>query len=306
MYRGALMSKPVDNVLELIGNTPLLSLTSLAEPGSAQLLGKLVARNPSGSVKDRAVLAMMEDTEARGVLKPGYTIVEATSGNFGIALAMVGAAKGHPVLIVLPEGTPPPLRRLLAQLGATVHVTPTDLGMAGARKTAELLVQEKEDYVSLNLFDNPANTKAHREGTAQEILSDTAGGVDAFVAGVGTGGTISGVGEALKAANPSVLVVAVEPATSPLLSQGRAAEHGIPGIGADFLPAILRRDLIDEVVAVTDEQARDTTARLARETGLLVGISSGANVFASLQIAQRLGPDSVVVTILPDTGQWYV
>ena len=249
---------------------------------------------------------MMEDTEARGVLKPGYTIVEATSGNFGIALAMVGAAKGHPVLIVLPEGTPPPLRRLLAQLGATVHVTPTDLGMAGARKTAELLVQEKEDYVSLNLFDNPANTKAHREGTAQEILSDTAGGVDAFVAGVGTGGTISGVGEALKAANPSVLVVAVEPATSPLLSQGRAAERGIPGISADFLPAILRRDLIDEVVAVTDEQARDTTARLARETGLLVGISSGANVFASLQIAQRLGPDSVVVTILPDTGQWYV
>ena len=306
MYRGALMSKPVDNVLELIGNTPLLSLTSLAEPGSAQLLGKLEARNPSGSVKDRAVLAMMEDTEARGVLKPGYTIVEATSGNFGIALAMVGAAKGHPVLIVLPEGTPPPLRRLLAQLGATVHVTPTDLGMAGARKTAKLLVQEKEDYVSLNLFDNPANTKAHREGTAQEILSDTAGGVDAFVAGVGTGGTISGVGEALKAANPSVLVVAVEPATSPLLSQGRAAEHGIPGIGADFLPAIFRRDLIDEVVAVTDEQARDTTARLARETGLLVGISSGANVFASLQIAQRLGPDSVVVTILPDTGQWYV
>ena len=306
MYRGALMSKPVDNVLELIGNTPPLSLTSLAEPGSAQLLGKLEARNPNGSVKDRAVLAMMEDTEAKGVLKPGYTIVEATSGNFGIALAMVGAAKGHPVLIVLPEGTPPPLRRLLAQLGATVHVTPTDLGMAGARKTAELLVQEKEDYVSLNLFDNPANTKAHREGTAQEILSDTAGGVDAFVAGVGTGGTISGVGEALKAANPSVLAVAVEPATSPLLSQGRAAEHGIPGIGADFLPAILRRDLIDEVVAVTDEQARDTTARLARETGLLGGISSGANVFASLQIAQRLGPDSVVVTILPDTGQWYV
>ena len=300
------MSKPVDNVLELIGNTPLLSLTSLAEPGSAQLLGKLEARNPSGSVKDRAVLAMIEDAEARGVLKPGYTLVEATSGNFGIALAMVGAAKGHPVLIVLPEGTPPPLRRLLAQLGATVHVTPADLGMASARKTAELLVQEKEDYVSLNLFDNPANTKAHREGTAQEILSDTDGGVDAFVAGVGTGGTISGVGEALKAANPSVLVVAVEPASSPLLSQGRAAEHGIPGIGADFLPAILRRDLIDEVVAVTDEQARDTTTRLARETGLLVGISSGANVFAGLQIARRLGPDSVVVTILPDTGQWYV
>ena len=300
------MSKPVDNVLELIGNTPLLSLTSLAEPGSAQLLGKLEARNPSGSVKDRAVLAMIEDAEARELLRPGYTIVEATSGNFGIALAMVGAAKGHPVLIVLPEGTPPPLRRLLTQLGATVHVTPTDLDMAGARKTAELLVHEKEDYVSLNLFDNPANTKAHREGTAQEILNDTDGGVNAFVAGVGTGGTISGVGEALKAANPSVLVVAVEPASSPLLSQGRAAEHGIPGVGADFLPAILRRDLIDEVVTVTDEQARDTTARLARETGLLVGISSGANVFASLQIAQRLGPDSVVVTILPDTGQWYV
>ena len=306
MYRGALMSKPVDNVLELIGNTPLLSLTSLAEPGSAKLLGKLEARNPSGSVKDRAVLAMIEDAETRGVLKPGYTIVEATSGNFGIALALVGPAKGHPVLIVLPEGTPPPLRRLLVQLGATIHETPADLGMAGARKTAELLEREKKDYISLNLFDNPANTKAHREGTAQEILRDTNDRVDAFVAGVGTGGTISGVGQALKAANPSVLVVAVEPASSPLLSQGRAAEHGIPGIGADFVPTILRQDLIDEVVVVTDEQARDTTARLARETGLLVGISSGANVFAGLQIARRLGPDSVVVTILPDTGQWYV
>ena len=300
------MSKPVDNVLELIGNTPLLSLTSLAEPGSAQLLAKLEARNPSGSVKDRAVLAMMEDAEVTGVLKPGYTIVEATGGNFGIALAMVGVAKGHPILIVLPERTPLPLRRLLGQLGAAVHETPADLGMAGARKTAELLVQEKRDYISLNPFDNPANTKAHREGTALEILRDTNGSVDAFVAGVGTGGTISGVGEALRAANPSVLVVAVEPASSPLLSQGKSAEHGIPGIGADFVPAILRQDLIDEVVAVTDEQAKDTTALLAKETGLLVGISSGANVFASLQIAQRLGPGSVVVTILPDTGQWYV
>ena len=300
------MSKPVDNVLELIGNTPLLSLTSLAEPGSAQLLAKLEARNPSGSVKDRAVLAMIEDAETRGVLKPGYTIVEATGGNFGIALAMVGSAKGHPVLIVLPEGTPLPLRRLLGQLGAAVHETPADLGMAGARKTAELLVQEKRDYVSLNPFDNPINVKAHQEGTAQEILRDTNGSVDAFVAGVGTGGTISGVGEALRAANPSVLVVAVEPASSPLLSQGKSAEHGIPGIGADFVPAILRQDLIDDVVAVTDEQARATTALLTGETGLLVGISSGANVFASLQIAQRLGPGSVVVTILPDTGQWYV
>ncbi|MCZ6788904.1 MAG: cysteine synthase family protein, partial [Chloroflexi bacterium] len=290
------MSKPVDNVLDLIGNTPLLSLTSLAEPGSAQLLGKLEARNPSGSVKDRAVLAMMEDADARGVLKPGYTIVEATGGNFGIAIAMVGSAKGHPVTIVLPEGTPLPLLRLLGQLGAAVHETPADLGMAGARKTAELLVQEKEDYVSLNPFDNPANTTAHREGTAQEILRDTNGSIDAFVAGVGTAGTISGVGEALRAANSSVLVVAVEPASSPLLSRGRAAEHGIPGIGADFVPAILRRDLIDEVVAVTDEQAKDTTARLAREAGLLVGISSGANVFASLEIARRLGPDRVVVT----------
>ena len=300
------MSKPVDNVLELIGNTPLLSLTSLAGRGSAQLLAKLEARNPSGSVKDRAVLAMIEDADSKGVLKPGYTIVEATGGNFGIALAMVGPAKGHPVLIVLPEGTPLPLRRLIGQLGAAVHETPADLGMAGARKTAELLVQEKTDYVSLNPFDNPINVKAHREGTAQEILRDTNGSVDAFVAGVGTGGTISGVGEALRAANPSVLVVAVEPASSPLLSQGKSAEHGIPGIGADFVPAILRRDLIDQVIAVTDEQAGDTTARLAKETGLLVGVSSGANVFASLQVAQRLGPGRVVVTILPDTGQWYV
>ena len=295
----------VNNVLELIGNTPLVSLTPLGQPNSAQVLGKLEAQNPGGSVKDRVALAMVEDAEATGLLQPGYTIVEPTGGNMGISLALVGAAKGHPVLIVMPEGSTLQRRNILTRLGATVHLTPSHLGMQGARMAARRLVEEKRDYVGLSQFDNPANPKAHRDGTAREILEATGGKVDAFVAGVGTGGTITGVGEVLKAAYPSVLVVAVEPASSPLLSVGQAGEHGIPGVGADFIPSILKRDLIDEVVTVTDDQAVDTTRRLAGEMGLVVGQSSGANVFASLEVAQRLGPGHVVVTMLPDTGERY-
>ena len=299
------MPEVVDNVLELIGNTPLVSLASFSQPGSAWLLGKLESRNPGGSVKDRVALAMIEDAEARGALQPGYTIVEPTGGNMGIALALVGAAKGYSVLIVMPEGVPPERRSLLSRFGASVQLTPSNLGMEGAHMAARRLVEGKPDHVSLNQFENSSNPKAHREGTAREILKATDGQVDAFVAAVGTGGTITGVGEALKAANPSVLVVAVEPASSPLLSEGQAGPHGIPGIGADFIPPILNREIIDEVVTVTEEQAADTTQRLARELGLLVGPSSGANVFASLGIAQRLGQGRVVVTMLPDTGERY-
>ena len=295
----------VNNVLELIGNTPLVSLTSLGEPGSARILGKLERRNPGGSVKDRVALAMIEDAEARGAIQPGNTIVEPSGGNMGIALAVVGVAKGYQVLIVMPEGTPPELRSRLAHFGASVQLTPSNLGMEGAHVATRRLVEGARDHVSFNQFEKPAKAKAHREGTAQEILKAMDGKVDAFVAAVGTGGTITGVGEVLKAENPSVLVVAVEPASSPLLSEGRAGTHDIPGIGADFIPPVLNREIIDEVVTVTDEQAADTTQRLARELGLLVGLSSGANVFASLAIAQRLGPDKVVITMLPDTGERY-
>ena len=295
----------VNNVLDLIGNTPIVSLTSLGEPGCAQILGKLESRNPGGSVKDRVALAMIEDAEARGAIRPGHTIVEASGGNLGIALAVVGAAKGYHVLIVMPEGVSSELRTRLERFGASVQLTPSNLGMKGAHVATRRLVEETRDHVSLNQFENPSNAKAHREGTAQEILKAMDGKVDAFVAGVGTGGTITGVGEVLKAENPSVQVVAVEPASSPLLSEGRAGRHYIPGIGADFIPPILNREIIDEVMAVTEEQAADTAQRLTRELGLLAGLSSGANVFASLVVAKRLGQHKVVVTMLPDTGERY-
>ncbi len=294
-----------DSILGLIGNTPLMRLRALEPPGSAQLLAKLENLNPGGSVKDRAALAMVEDAEARGLLKPGMALIESTGGNMGVALAVVGAAKGYQVSIVMPEGVPLERRRLVARFGATVHLTPADMGVDGSNLTAKRMLDSNRGMLMLDQFNNPANAKAHEEGTGREILEATQNRVDAFVAGVGTGGTLTGVGRALKAANDSVLVVAVEPDTSPLLSEGHAGDHGIIGIGADFVPSILDRDIIDEVVTVTTQEAIDTTLRLSREMGLLVGISSGANVAAALQVAQRLGEDKVVVTVLPDTGERY-
>ena len=299
------MTSIADSVLDLIGNTPLVRLQAFEAPGSAQVLAKLENLNPGGSTKDRVALAMIEDAEARGVLRPGMTIVEPTGGNMGISLALVGVAKGYRVAIHMPESVPLERRRLVTRFGANIHLTLSHLGMEGAAQTARRMIEEDEAAVMLAQFDNPANARAHREGTAREILEATWSHVDAFVAGVGTGGTITGVGEAMKAANPSVLVVAVEPATSPLLSQGRAGDHGITGIGADFIPPILNRDVVDEVTTVTTQEAIATARRLAKELGLLVGVSSGANVFAALQVAQRLGADKVVVTVLPDTGERY-
>ncbi len=299
------MPKPAKSVLELIGNTPLLRLKALETPRSAQVLAKLESLNPGGSIKDRAALAMIEDAEARGLLHLGMTIVEPTGGNMGISLAMVGAAKGYQVAITMPDGVPLERRRLVARFGATAHLTPSDLGMEGAIRLARRMVERDSNMVMLDQFSNAASVTAHRDGTGPEILKATRGRVDAFVAGVGTGATITGVGEALKTASPSTLVVAVEPSTSPLLSQGWAGEHGIVGIGADFVPAILNRTLIDEVVTISTEEAVETTRRLGREMGLLVGISSGANALAALRIAQRLGAGKVVVTVLPDTGERY-
>ena len=300
------MAGVADSVLALIGNTPLVRLRALEISGSAQVLAKMENLNPVGSIKDRVALAMIEDAETRGAARPGMTIVEPTGGNMGISLAMVGAAKGYRVAIPMPESVPQERQRLLTRLGAEVHLTPFNLGMDGAIQAARRMLAANTAAVMLDQFSNPANPRAHRDGTGEEILEATQGQVDAFVAGVGTGGTITGVGEALKAVNSSVLVVAVEPDTSPLLSQGHAGQHGIVGIGADFVPPILNREIIDEVATVTTQDAMDTTKRLAQELGVLVGISSGGNVFVALQVAQRLGEGKVVVTVLPDTGERYL
>jgi cysteine synthase A len=299
------LSRALNSVLDLIGNTPLVRLEALEAAGSARVLAKLESANPSGSVKDRVALAMVEDAEARGALVPGSTIVEPSAGNMGAALAMVAAAKGYRFDVVMPEGVPLERRRLVSRYGASVHLTPSALGMDGANVAVRRMVEQDRTLVRLDQFTSAANPRAHREGTGREILEATQGNVDAFVAAVGSGGTVTGVGAALKGANASVLVVAVEPATSPLLSQGWAGDHEIPGIGADFVPPILDRDIIDEVMTVTSQEATETTLRLGREMGLLVGLSSGANVFVALKLAERLGPGKSVVTVLPDTGERY-
>lgn len=286
------------SVLELIGHTPLLKLR-LPPPGSATVLAKLEAANPGGSVKDRVARAVIEDAEARGKLKPGGVVVEVSAGNTAIALALVAAAKGYRAILVMPENAPQEQRRLLAWLGAEVVLTPSTAGMAGAVAVAHQMVRRNRHYYLARQFENPANPQAHT-ATAEEIMEATEGRVDAFVCGVGTGGTLTGVAHVLKERLPGVKVVAVEPARSPLLSRGRAGPHGIPGLGPDFVPPILDRGLIDQVIDVSDEDAHSTAARLAQQEGLLVGLSSGANVFASLEVAAGLGEGKQVVTILPD------
>jgi cysteine synthase A len=300
------MPQLVRNVLELIGDTPLVQLQRIPRPGSARILGKLESLNPGGSVKDRIALAMVEEAERSGRLKPGDTIVEPTSGNTGIGLAMVAAVKGYRLILTMPEDMSQERRRLVGRFGAEVILTPAIEGMSGAVYAAESLVAQHPDYFMPQQFANPANPAIHRRATAQEILKATEGQIDAFVTGVGTGGTITGVGEMLKRDIPGVSVVAVEPARSPVLQGGRARPHGIQGIGASFVPGVLNRQVIDEIVAVEDEDAYRMASRLAREEGLLVGISAGANVFASTVVAERLGTGKVVVTILPDTGERYL
>ena len=267
---------------------------------------KLERTNPGGSIKDRIGLAMIEAAERDGALKPGGTVVEPTSGNTGVGLAMVAAVKGYRVVLVMPESMSVERRRLLTAYGAEVILTPGDEGMSGAVRRARELVAENPGYFTPQQFDNPANPEAHRHTTAQEILTQADGPIDAFVAGVGTGGTITGVGEVLRERYPGILVVAVEPVGSPVLSGGQPGTHKIQGIGADFVPSVLERDVIDEVMPVADDDAMEMARRLAREEGLLVGISSGAAVHAAVEIAARLGRDKTVVTILPDTGERYL
>ena len=295
-----------EGLLRLVGNTPLVTLKRVASGGDARVLGKLESLNPSGSVKDRVALAMVEEAETRGILRPGGGIVEASSGNTGVALAMVAAAKGYSLIVFMPENAPAERRRLLARYGAEVRLTPSFLGMDGSQQGARALSASDGRYIALDVFRSPAAVRTHRETTANEIIEATGGRVDAFVVGVGTGATISGVGERLKEVNPSAMVVAVEPASSPFLTQGRAGPHAIPGLGADFVPPLLNRDIIDHTMTVTDDEAAQMSLRLARDEGLLVGISSGANVVASLEVARRLGPGRTVVTVLPDTGERYL
>ena len=300
------MERVVGSALELVGNTPLVRLRRVVKGGYAQVLAKVESLNPGGSVKDRIALAMVEEAEAQGILRPGYSIVEATSGNSGVALAMVAAAKGYKLVIFMPENAPAQRRRLLARYGAEVRLTPAYLSMEGSYNGAGALVESNSECVILDVFRNPSVVRVHRETTGREIIQATQGKVDAFVTGVGTGGTITGVGERLKEGNPSVLIVAVEPAGSQVMASGTAGLHAIPGIGADFVPPLLNREIIDEIVPVTDEEAAQMSLRLAREEGLLAGISSGANVVASLAIAQRLGEGKTVVTVLADTGERYL
>ncbi len=300
------MARLVSSVLELIGDTPLVRLQRLVKPGWATVLGKLESLNPGGSVKDRIACAMIEEAERQGRLKPGDTIVEPTSGNTGIGLAMVAAVKGYRLILTMPEDMSVERRALLQRFGAELILTPAVEGMTGAIYAAEDLVRKNPRSFMPQQFLNPANPEIHRRTTVQEILKATDGRLDAFVAGVGTGGTITGVGEVLKRERPGILVVAVEPARSPVLQGGTFRPHAIQGIGASFIPGVLNTTIYDEIIGVRDEDALAVTRRLCREEGLLVGISSGANVFAALQVAERLGQGKTVVTMLCDTGERYL
>ena len=300
--------KIASNVSELIGGTPLVRLNRLSEKAGATIVGKLESFNPGGSVKDRIGLAMIDVAETAGLIEPGKTtLVEPTSGNTGIALAMVAAARGYDIVLTMPETMTVERRTLLRAYGARLVLTPGAEGMKGAIAKAEELTAQGSDIFMPQQFENPANPETHRLTTAAEIWDDTEGAVDIFVAGVGTGGTVSGVGGALKTWNPRVQVIAAEPADSPVLSGGSPGAHKIQGIGAGFVPKVLDTTVYDEIVKVTNEQAFDTARELAADEGLLVGISAGANAYAAFEVARRSeNQGKLVVTVLCDTGERYL
>lgn len=297
------------NLTELIGNTPMLEISRFSRLHHlpAHIIVKLEYFNPGGSVKDRIAWSMIEDAEQRGVIKPGATLIEPTSGNTGVGLAWIAAVKGYKLILTMPDTMSMERRKLLKALGATLVLTPGKEGMSGAIVKAENIHAETPGSFILQQFSNPANPAVHKKTTAEEIWKDTGGKIDILVAGVGTGGTITGVGEVLKSRNPEIRTVAVEPAESPVLSGGQAGPHKIQGIGAGFIPPVYNPEVVDEVYRVSSEQAIKTSRELGVTEGLLVGISSGAAVYAASQIAQLPGNEKkVIVAILPDTGERYL
>lgn len=301
------MGKIFSDITKTVGNTPLVRLNRITKGLEATILAKVESFNPLSSVKDRIGVAMIEDAEQKGILKKNSVLIEPTSGNTGIALAFVAAAKGYRLILTMPETMSVERRQLLSVLGAELVLTPGTEGMKGAIKKAEELAVEMPNAVMLQQFNNPANPEIHRKTTAKEIWDDTDGKVDILVAGVGTGGTITGVSEVIKKRKPEFKTVAVEPETSPVLSGGSPGPHKIQGIGAGFIPQVLNKEIIDEVIRVKDEDAGITARKLAKLEGLLVGISSGAAVWAALEVAKRKeNKGKLIVVILPDTGERYL
>ena len=301
------MANIYSSAAQLIGRTPLLELGNLKAPNRVRLLAKLEAWNPAGSAKDRVALNMIDDAEKRGILQPGATIIEPTSGNTGIGLCSVAAARGYKCIIVMPDSMSMERRLLMTAFGGRLLLTPGAEGMSGAIAKAEELAKEIPGSWIAGQFENPANSEAHYRTTGPEIWEDTDGTVDIFVAGIGTGGTISGVGKYLKEQNPSIQIIGVEPADSPLLTADRSGPHGIQGIGANFVPSILDLSVIDEIIPVTTEDAYAAGRRMGKEEGILVGISSGATLHAALKIAKR--PENsgkTVVVLFPDSGDRYL
>jgi len=293
-----------NNILDLIGNTPLIKV-HLTKKGDATVLAKLEFLNPGGSIKDRMALYMIEMVEKRRILKPGMTIIEATTGNTGIAFAMISAIRGYNFMAVMPEDMTIEKQKLMKAYGANVILTAASKGPQGAIEKKDQLAKEIKNVWLPSQFDNPDNITAHRKSIGQEIIKQTNGKIDAFVAGVGTGGTLMGVGEALKALNPNIKIIAVEPTESAVLSGGKAGYHQIQGIGESFIPELVDLKMIDQIERVSTKGAKQMTRKLALKEGILAGISSGANVVASLRVAKRLGEGKTVITVLPDRGERY-
>ncbi|MDN5389738.1 MULTISPECIES: cysteine synthase A [Bacillus] len=299
------MVRVANSVYDLIGNTPVVKLNRLVDEDSAEVYVKLEYMNPGSSVKDRIALAMIEDAEEKGLLKEGDTLIEPTSGNTGIGLAMVAAAKGIKAILVMPDTMSSERRNLLRAYGAELVLTPGAEGMKGAIKKAEELAEE-HGYFMPQQFNNPANAEVHRRTTGKEIAEQFGDGLDAFIAGIGTGGTITGAGEVLKEKNPSIKIFAVEPTDSPVLSGGKPGPHKIQGIGAGFVPKILNTEIYDEIITVKNEEAFEFARKAAREEGILGGISSGAAIYAALQVAKKLGKGKKVLAVLPSNGERYL
>lgn len=293
------------NILELIGQTPMVRLNRITRPDSAKILAKLESFNPAGSLKDRICLAMIEDAEKKGLIKKGSVIIEPTSGNTGIGLAMVCAVKGYRCILTMPENVSIERIHMIKAYGAEVILTPLKEGVQGAIKRAEEFLKEIPNSLMLQQFENPANPEIHRKTTAEEILRQTKGNLDVFVAGVGTGGAITGVGEVLKRYNPEIKIIAVEPSNSAVLSGKKAGVHQIQGIGAGFIPKVLNPKIIDEIIQVSDKDAFEVMRRLAKQEGLLVGVSAGAACWAALEISKELDKTKTIVVISPDRGERY-